>query len=112
MGHIFYLKGFALDMYIIAIRYWPVCSLQNDELLVASKEGDVIAVASLLNSGADIHSQGNVRSFLPSARMRSEGTVVGSVCLLLNISLLMFVRLTSDTTYLTANEGEIAQPIN
>ena len=29
--------------------------------------------------------------------------VVGSVCLLLNISLL---RLTNDTTYLTANEGQ------
>ena len=38
--------------------------------------------------------------------MRSEGTVVGSVCLSLNISLPMFVRLTNDTIYLAGNEGQ------
>ena len=36
--------------------------------------------------------------------MRSEGTVVGSVCLSLNISLPMFVRLTNDTIYLAGKK--------
>ena len=44
------------------------------------------------------------RSREPSARMRSEGTVVGSVCL--NLTSRMSVRLTNDTTYLTGNEGQ------
>ena len=41
--------------------------------------------------------------------MRSEGTVVGSVCLSVTQHLTspMFVRLTNDTTYLTGNEGQI-----
>ena len=47
---------------------------------------------------------------LPSARMRSEGTVVGSVCVCLSVTLhltsRMFVRLTKDTAYLTGNEGQ------
>ena len=45
---------------------------------------------------------------LPSARMRSEGTVVGSVCLSVTLHLTsrVFVRLTKDTTYLTGNEGQ------
>ena len=45
---------------------------------------------------------------LPSALMRSEGTVVGSVCLSVTQHLTspMFVRLTNDTTYLTGNEGQ------
>ena len=49
---------------------------------------------------------------LPLARMRSESTVVRSVCL--NISLLhpMFVRLTNDTTYLTANEGQKCRAVS
>ena len=48
--------------------------------------------------------------------MRSEGTVVGSVCLCVCVSVClsvtqhltspMFVRLTNDTTYLTGNEGQ------
>ena len=38
--------------------------------------------------------------------MRSEGTVVGSVCLLSLSVTPMFVRLTNDTTYLTGNEGQ------
>ena len=40
--------------------------------------------------------------------MRSEGTVVGSVCLSVTLHLTsrMFVRLTNDTTYLTGNEGQ------
>ena len=44
--------------------------------------------------------------------MRSEGTVVGSVCLSVCLSVTqhltspMFVRLTNDTTYLTGNEGQ------
>ena len=47
---------------------------------------------------------------LPSVRMRSEGTVVGSVCLCLSVTLHLtsrvFVRLTKDITYLTGNEGQ------
>ena len=39
---------------------------------------------------------------LPSARMRSEGTV--SVCV--SVTFPMFVCLTNDTTYLTGNEGQ------
>ena len=44
--------------------------------------------------------------------MRSDGTVVGSVCLSVCLSVTqhltspMFVRLTNDTTYLTGNEGQ------
>ncbi|CAI8034644.1 hypothetical protein GBAR_LOCUS19482, partial [Geodia barretti] len=40
--------------------------------------------------------------------MRSEGTVVGFVCLsvTLNLTSRMSVRLTNDTTYLTGNEGQ------
>ena len=40
--------------------------------------------------------------------MRSEGTVVGSVCLSVTQHLTspVFVRLTNDTTYLTGNEGQ------
>ena len=40
--------------------------------------------------------------------MRSEGTVVGSVCLSVTLHLTsrVFVRLTKDTTYLTGNEGQ------
>ena len=44
--------------------------------------------------------------------MRSEGTVVGSVCLSVGLSVtlhltsLVFFRLTKDTTYLTGNEGQ------
>ena len=49
---------------------------------------------------------------LPSARMRSEGTVVGSVCLCVCVSVTqhltfpMFVCLTNNMTYLTGNEGQ------
>ena len=52
-----------------------------------------------------------VYTVLPSARMRSEGTVVG-VCLCvcvsvtLNLTSRVSVRLTKDTTYLTGNEGQ------
>ena len=44
--------------------------------------------------------------------MRSEGTVVGFVCVCvclsvtLNLTSRMSVRLTNDTTYLTGNEGQ------
>ena len=44
--------------------------------------------------------------------MRSEGTVVGSVCLsvclsvTLHLTSRMFVCLTNDTTYLTGDEGQ------
>ena len=44
--------------------------------------------------------------------MRSEGTVVGSVCLSVCLSVTLhltsrvFVRLTKDTTYLTGKEGQ------
>ena len=40
--------------------------------------------------------------------MRSEGTVVGFVCVsvTLNLTSRMSVRLTNDTTYLTGNEGQ------
>ena len=44
--------------------------------------------------------------------MRSEGTVVGSVCLpfcvsvTLHLTSRVFVRLTKDSTYLTGNEGQ------
>ena len=42
--------------------------------------------------------------------MRSEGTVVGSVCVCVSVTQHltspMFVRLTNDTTYLTGNEGQ------
>ena len=44
--------------------------------------------------------------------MRSEGTVVGSVCLCVCVSVTLhltsrvFVRLTKDMTYLTGNEGQ------
>ena len=52
--------------------------------------------------------QSKMVTLLPSARMRSEGTVVGSVCLCVTQHLTspMFVRLTNDTTYLTGNEGQ------
>ena len=46
---------------------------------------------------------------LPSARMRSEGAVVGSVCVLNLTSRMffrMFFRLTNDMTYFTGNEGQ------
>ena len=45
---------------------------------------------------------------LPSARMRSEGTVVGLVCVCVTLHLAsrMFVRLTKDMIYLTGNEGQ------
>ena len=49
---------------------------------------------------------------LPSARMRSEGTVVGFVCLsvclsvTLHLTSRMSVRLTNDILYLTGNEGQ------
>ena len=42
---------------------------------------------------------------LPSARMRSEGAVVGSVCVL-HLTSRMFFRLTNDMTYFTGNEGQ------
>ena len=51
-------------------------------------------------------------TLLPSARMRSEGTVVGSVCLCVCLSVTqhltfpMFVCLTNDTTYITGSEGQ------
>ena len=55
-------------------------------------------------------SQVSDHSLLPSARMRSEGTVVGlCVCVsvvTLHLTSRMFVRLTNDTTYLTGNEGQ------
>ena len=44
--------------------------------------------------------------------MRSEGTVVGSVCVCVCVSVTqhltfpMFVCLTNDTTYLTGDEGQ------
>ena len=40
--------------------------------------------------------------------MRSEGTVVGSVCLSVTLHLTsqVFVGLTKDMTYLTGNEGQ------
>ena len=43
-----------------------------------------------------------------SARMRSEGAVVGSVCLSVTLHLTsgVFVRLTNDTTYATGDEGQ------
>ena len=54
--------------------------------------------------------------------MRSEGAVVGSVCLSVSLSVClsvtqhlsspMFVRLTNDTTYLTANEGQKFRPVS
>ena len=46
--------------------------------------------------------------YLPSARMRSDGTVVGFVCLSVTLHLTsrVFVGLTKDTTYLTGNEGQ------
>ena len=49
-----------------------------------------------------------IKEFLPSARMRSEGTVVGFVCLSVTINLTsrVFVRLTKYTIYLTGNEGQ------
>ena len=52
------------------------------------------------------------RWLLPSARMRSVGTVVVSVCVCvcvsvtLNLTCRMFFRLTNDTTYLTGNKGQ------
>ena len=51
----------------------------------------------------------SVCASLPSAHMRSEGTVLG-LCVCLSVTLYltsrMFVRLTNDTTYLTGNEGQ------
>ena len=53
--------------------------------------------------------EGRACTQLPSARMLSEGTVVGlCVCLSVtqHLTSRMFVPLTNDTTYLTGNEGQ------
>ena len=57
--------------------------------------------------------RGTTITQLPSARMRSEGTVVGSVCVSVTLHLTsrVFVRLTKDTTYLTGNEGQIFRTV-
>ena len=49
-----------------------------------------------------------MQRLLPSARMHSEGTVVGSVCLSVTLHLTsrMSVRLKNDTIYLTGTEGQ------
>ena len=43
-------------MCIVVISvFLSVVHLQNEELISASKTGDIVRVTSLLNSGADIH---------------------------------------------------------
>ena len=87
---------------------------ENDQFEVGrDSEGRFYAVAKNFNwcmrSGRPVSmtlfvSLSPAASFLPSARMRSEGTVVGSVCLCVCVSVTlhltspMFVRLTNDTT--------------
>ena len=44
---------------------------------------------------------------LPSARMRSEGSVVGSVCVsMLQLTPRLFVRPANDTIYFTGNDNQ------
>ena len=66
--------------------------------------------ASIICHGLLVAFHGILEEFLPSARMRSEGTVVGYVCVCvsvtLNLTSRVSVRLTKDTTYLTGNEGQ------
>ena len=47
-------------------------------------------------------------TLLPSARMRSEGTAVRTVCVSVTLHLTsrVFVRLSKDMTYLMGNEGQ------
>ena len=48
----------------------------------------------------------------PLARMRIEGTVVGSLfSVTLHLTSRVFVRFTKDTTYLTGNEGQIFRTV-